>query len=196
MTRDKAPGDPTMLAYVEYRAPAPGLSPGTVYAASVGVRPPSGGDRENDIGGSGHTTITATLQLTSTDTEIDIRVFFDGHFAELFFMGGRVALTVAIPASTRAGKSQSCMVNLSHACKSQSCMVNTRRVHRLRWRRLGSSSGGGESASLAYGIHLDFKAAGAGALKSPTSDGCLYVPAYLWCVCGISSQVLHTLLVL
>lgn len=72
-----------------------------------------------------------TLQLTAADEELDIHVstplsqqvssschspvsvnnevhfsdqlFFDGHFAEVFFMGGRVAMTVAIPATKSAG---------------------------------------------------------------------------------------------
>ena len=47
--------------------------------------------------------VADTLQLTTDDKEIDVRVFFDGHFAEIFVMGGRVAMTVAIPATRSAG---------------------------------------------------------------------------------------------
>lgn len=86
-----------------------------------------GAEREREGNGGG---VLDTLQLTAADEELDVRVstplnkslypathltayneeihssdqvFFDGHFAEVFFMGGRVAMTVAIPATKSAG---------------------------------------------------------------------------------------------
>eukprot|EP01050_Picozoa_sp_SAG11_P005209 SAG11_NODE_358_length_10235_cov_5.689917_7_plen_109_part_00 len=64
---------------------------------------PSHSGSPADGGGSGGGAIVDTLQLTSEDEEIDVRVFFDGHITEIFFMGGRVAMTVGIKATESSG---------------------------------------------------------------------------------------------
>ena len=38
-----------------------------------------------------------TVDILDTDTEITMRIFFDNNVAEVYFMGGRVAMTVEIP---------------------------------------------------------------------------------------------------
>ena len=102
MTSDKPPHAPSHLAFVEYQPPAAGAT--GVFNATVGVRPPPATTTATSItsDGSGGGA-TDTLQLTPEDTVLDVRVFFDGHFAEIFVMGGRVAMTVPVPATTSAG---------------------------------------------------------------------------------------------
>jgi sucrose-6-phosphate hydrolase SacC (GH32 family) len=111
MTSDKPPHAPSHVAFVEYQAPAAGA---TAYNITVGVHQHAGyrSKLSQDTrystsgssrgGGNGGGSLD-TLQLTATDKELDIRVFFDGHFAEVFFMSGRVAMTVAIPATKSSG---------------------------------------------------------------------------------------------
>jgi len=89
-----------MLSFVEFQPPKPGQK---LFNATVGARPPAGA-AVGQAGGAGYGGgATDTLQLTTSDKIIDVSVFFDGHFAEIFFCGGRVALTVAVRASKLAG---------------------------------------------------------------------------------------------
>lgn len=56
------------------------------------------------VGGGG---VFDTLKLLDSDTTIDIRIYVDNLFAEVYFQGGRVAMTVDTPASDDAGISLS-----------------------------------------------------------------------------------------
>lgn len=111
MTADQAPYWPSRLAFVEFQHPlAVAATPSTavyVYNVTVGVRSPTPTPLRtrglNDGGSSGGSMVVDTLQLTSEDEEIDVRVFFDSHVAEIFFMNGRVAMTVGIPATRHSG---------------------------------------------------------------------------------------------
>jgi len=51
------------------------------------------------VGGGG---VHDTLQLLDSDKSIDMRIFVDNTFAEVYFQGGRVAMTVNTPASDDA----------------------------------------------------------------------------------------------
>jgi hypothetical protein len=73
-------------------------SSGSSSGGGGGKSSSSRGDSSGNGGGA-----EDSLQLTADDTELDVRVFFDGHFAEIFFMGGRVAMTVPIHATRSAG---------------------------------------------------------------------------------------------
>jgi len=46
-----------------------------------------------------------TLKLLSTDTTVDVRIYVDNTFAEAYWMGGRVAMTVKTPPTVEAGVS-------------------------------------------------------------------------------------------
>ena len=41
--------------------------------------------------------------MLSSQHEIEIRIFYDNTFAEIFWMGGRAVITAAIPATKEAG---------------------------------------------------------------------------------------------
>ena len=72
---------------------------GTSYrwAFFVDYRPPeSDGIAEVQVG-SGST--TAVLRLLPDDTTIDLTIYVDNTFAEAFWMGGRVAMTVVTKTS-------------------------------------------------------------------------------------------------
>lgn len=48
---------------------------------------------------------TDTVKLLSTDSTIDMKIYFDNTFAEGYFMGGRVAMTVKTGSTVEAGMS-------------------------------------------------------------------------------------------
>lgn len=56
------------------------------------------------VGGGGH---KDTLKLLSTDATLDLRIYVDNTFAEAYWMGGRVAMTVKTGSTTEAGVSVS-----------------------------------------------------------------------------------------
>ena len=47
--------------------------------------------------------ITDTLQLLPTDKELTIRIFIDRTIVEVYFMDGRVAMTLGAPATATTG---------------------------------------------------------------------------------------------
>ena len=104
MTADLAPHLPSRLAFVEFQPPSTTIAATTtVYNVTVGVRSPLVLDGASPSAGGSGGGIVDSLQLTSEDDEIDLRVFFDGHFSEIFFMNGRVAMTVGIQATKSSG---------------------------------------------------------------------------------------------
>lgn len=52
------------------------------------------------VGGGG---VSDTLKLLESDTTIDMHLYVDNTFAEVYYQGGRVAMTVNTPASDDAG---------------------------------------------------------------------------------------------
>ena len=94
-------GIPTALAFVDF-VPPPAGDAGN-FSVSVGVRlPTSASDHTPDSSGPGKGPV-ATLQMLPGDTTLDIRCLFDNTVAELFWMGGRVAMTVRLRATKQAG---------------------------------------------------------------------------------------------
>eukprot|EP00931_Biecheleriopsis_adriatica_P038940 TRINITY_DN22273_c0_g1_i1.p1 TRINITY_DN22273_c0_g1~~TRINITY_DN22273_c0_g1_i1.p1 ORF type:complete len:580 (-),score=94.96 TRINITY_DN22273_c0_g1_i1:93-1832(-) len=57
------------------------------------------GTKQVKVGGGG---VFDTLQLLDSDESIDMHIFVDNTFAEVYFQGGRVAMTVNTPASDEA----------------------------------------------------------------------------------------------
>lgn len=55
--------------------------------------------KEVKVGGGG---VFDTLQLLDSDETIDVHIYVDNTFAEVYFQGGRVAMTVNTPASDDA----------------------------------------------------------------------------------------------
>ena len=49
------------------------------------------------------TLATATLQLLPTDTKLDLRIFTDNGIVEVYWMDGRVVMTVVTPLDLRSG---------------------------------------------------------------------------------------------
>merc|ERR1712217_198941 len=94
-------------------SPPPGYGPQPSGAGDCEFRPPDHGCQSKGKPGqdiyagvklsalksdcASHTPATDgtvdTLQLLPADTEIDIRVFFDNDFAEVYFMQGRVVMS-------------------------------------------------------------------------------------------------------
>ena len=65
---------------------------------TAGVKTP---EQRHDCGGGGDTAqYTASLALLPTDSKVEVRAFVDNVLAEVYFMGGRVALTVPISLPT------------------------------------------------------------------------------------------------
>ena len=84
---------PAKEAFVEFK-PRTGPSPdGPWWEVRVGVGPPA---QDSEAGGGGVEAAEQSLRLLPSDMEIELRVFVDGAMCEVFFMGGRVALTLPI----------------------------------------------------------------------------------------------------
>eukprot|EP01052_Picozoa_sp_SAG31_P022841 SAG31_NODE_1840_length_7122_cov_2.822156_4_plen_1100_part_00 len=98
MTKDTVP---TVEAYVDYIV-AGDTSHYLQHrqALRVGLRWPNG----TAFGGKTATDkYTTLLPVLPGDHEIEIRIFYDNTFAEIFWMGGRAVITAAIPATKEAG---------------------------------------------------------------------------------------------
>jgi len=63
------------------------------------------------VGGGG---VFDTLKLLDSDLSIDIRIYIDNLFAEVYFQGGRVAMTVNTPATDDAGITLSSSIPCRH----------------------------------------------------------------------------------
>eukprot|EP01047_Picozoa_sp_COSAG01_P038240 COSAG01_NODE_3092_length_6596_cov_28.917193_5_plen_113_part_00 len=85
---------PTQEAFVDF-VPSTGGGAGGVYNVSVGIR--GGGGGGGGVGSRGQA--ADVLQLLPSDSEIEIRIFMDNTFAEVYFMNGRVAITHTMKAT-------------------------------------------------------------------------------------------------
>jgi sucrose-6-phosphate hydrolase SacC (GH32 family) len=64
------------------------------FSVKVGLRPPPPAHSPGTVD---------ELQMLPDDTEVDVRIFYDNGLAEVFFMQGRVVMTLKISATARAG---------------------------------------------------------------------------------------------
>merc|ERR1712151_1401773 len=72
------------------------------------------------VGGGG---VFDTLNLLESDESIDVRLYVDNTFTEVYFQGGRVAMTVNTPASDDADVTISSSV--AGAAKAEAWSVNS-----------------------------------------------------------------------
>jgi beta-fructofuranosidase len=84
------------LFYVQF-APAPITSESKIRTVTVGAMSMS-----RDVSSVEAGSLTDTLRLEETDTSISLRVYVDNVFAEAFWQGGRVAMTVKTPPTVEA----------------------------------------------------------------------------------------------
>lgn len=108
-----ANGVATVEAYIEFvpSPPSPSSSPSASpvsWEVSVGIRPSPSLTPHQHHQLHEHThahthAFTARLPLLPSDKSLDMHVFVDNVMAEVFFMGGRVALTAPLETTQEAG---------------------------------------------------------------------------------------------
>ena len=120
-------GKPTKEAFVSFvpagEADAIGVSGS--WQVQVGVRGATADAKPPPAPAAG-----SMLKLLATDKKVEIRIFFDNTFAEVFFMDGRIAIT-STTAATEEASEPALPLNSSHTMSDGESSVNTSKTEKF-----------------------------------------------------------------